>query len=351
MNKCPSISSFSEFKDLGFYDFLNLRACILKAMNSNLKLTSSMPESLPSRQSIVGLFHHDVMEMIFESQSLKDLEDKVEARIRLLQEQVDRWTHLKRSGAVSGWDEVNSSCLMVYRTFEGHTSHSRDLKTGVEIKLCSQDGMLKGRPDFFVVERDQAFLKELKSSDLRSASGDLRAEYLEQLLFYSALLFDSFKIKSVVAVLESVKGETYTMTITPQQAVEFKSKVVKALAAANKTISSTKDVDELAIPSLDSCQYCDKRILCARFKRQQFSLGLKADDFVLDGTLIGNAPSSSGKSNEVTVEDLFSNHRRSFLVPSEIASSLIIGARYLFSNLYERTGNLRWSDSSRIFAA
>lgn len=347
----PRIVEFSPFEEIGFYDFLFLRECTLKAMQKNLRTEPAMPEQMPSRQSLVGIFHHKVMEYVFKVSSLLELESAIELEISATQKITDSWRHLSRSGSVSGWDEINTSATLAHRLYRDVQSSSISGKLGLEAKLRSSDGKLVGRPDFFYIAQSKAILRELKSSSLRDEERQVREEYLEQIQFYALLLFDSFRVSYVDATLESSRGEHISFTFSPQDIEPIRTVALASIEDANRRIVGTKFAQDLATPAASACRGCEKRLICEVFKKSQLSLGLDGDAFVLEGFVDGVTQKSGGQAIEISLTEEFNGTRQSLTLPTIGGEGVIPGKRYLFSDLVYQTGKFRWSERTRVFAS
>lgn len=346
----PRVLGFSPFKEVGFYDFLFLRECTLKAMQKNLITEPAFPEQVPSRHSLVGLFHHRVMELVFKVTTLTALEVAIEEEISTTQKIVDSWRHLRRSGSVSGWDEINTSATLARRLYMDVQSISASGSLGLEKKLRSLDGKLVGRPDFFYIAQAKAVLRELKSSSLRNDERQVREEYLKQIQFYALLIFDSFPVSVVEAALESSRGEHISFTFERQDIEPIRSAALASIERANLRISSAKAVEDLATPSTSACRDCQKRPVCELFKKRQLSLGLDGDVFVLEGLVAGIVRKADGKTLEISLKEEFSGESYILTLPALDGDGFDLGKRYLFSDLAYHAGKFRWSERTRVFA-
>lgn len=349
MLKLPTIKNWSAFDSVGLYDLLALDQCIFKAMGKNLVLSQEMLPDLPTRASLVGLFHHKSMELVFDYETTSELEASIEAEIVKLQKIVDGWPHLKRTGSVSGWNEVNVSAAMAVRTFlEIQGAPRTDSQVNVEEKLKSRDKTLVGKPDFFLISGRTALLKELKSSDIRDTDGKIRDEYDKQVKFYSLLLYDNYAIDIVNVSLESSRGEFYQTTVTKAQVDETREWASKIINSANAIIAKAKALDQLTIVSGENCSTCKKRSLCGPFKQHQSSIELSYDSYLIEGR-VENILGLQNKSAEVHISDLYSNSPKSLIIPAEAARELAVGKSYVFADLALQGSKTRWAEKSRIF--
>jgi hypothetical protein len=349
MQKLPTILGFGEFSSLSFQDLTALRSCVLKAMSDHLELSAPLPDPTPTRANLVGRFHHRALELASKAASVVQLQSELETAILALQAVVNTCTHLRRGGSVSGWDEINGSAVAAVRLFRARQGLPGERLARAEGRLRSSDGLLVGRPDYFAILGDSGLLKEFKSSSLRDEAGAIRREYEDQILFYAALLFDNFPLRTVNARLESMRGDLWERTITTDEARAYHQGVAELLRLTNQRIREAKSVDELETPSTDACSYCSKTVLCRSFKKRQCELELKGDAYVFEGSLERCTKESSCKSAEIGLKTDAAGDLYSVTIPAEVAAEMEIGHRYVVAGLGRERGGLRWTAQSRVF--
>lgn len=256
MRLAPRVITWTKFSQLGFYDVLSLEKCILRAMGKNLELTSELVQELPSREVLVGRFHHFLMESSYSCETFSELEVSIEERIQLLQEEVDALPHLKKNGSVSGWKEVNRSANIAYSTFKKRDLGNRNSKIAVERPLTSKDMIFVGRPDLFIVGHQEIRVFEFKSGRIFDENGLLRSEYRKQALFYSVLLHDNFEIEKLTATLESAIDGTISFPLSREETEAYRIEILDLMARSNGFMAFARTVADLAFPSEDSCLFC-----------------------------------------------------------------------------------------------
>lgn len=350
MDVLPSITGFDEFTRISFSDFVALRHCILKAMSGNLRLSSHMPEPWPTRATIVGNFHHQAMELASCATNLESLEAELERRIRALQEYVSAWAHLRGVGSVSGWDEINRSYIDAVRWTKDRQGVGQLGRARSEMLLTSSDGLLVGKPDFFCVDGKRARLREFKTSSLRSANGEVRPEYMDQLKFYSVLLVETHAVQFIGATLESLTGESWSVGITSEDAIAFGDEVRNLVRAANRRVAAASSAAELANVAADGCSYCRKQVICEAFKKKQTDLELEEGTYVLDARLERAAPGSSPRVSDLELKESHTDRSVRLVVPSEVGAQLSHGGHYVFSALTRDRSGYRWAPSARVFS-
>jgi len=347
MDLLPSVIGFTEFRDLSFQEHVRLRSCVLGAMSDNLHLSRPLPVILPNRATLIGRFHHRAMELASKAPSIHDLDAQLDQEIEVLQREVDSWPHLRRCGSVSGWDGVNQAIAVAERATRRRASEGATVRP--ELTLRSRDGLLVGRLDLFTVSGTRGILTEYKTSSLRDERGAIRQEYVDQILFYSVLVFDNHAIEVLIARLESPRDGIWEQEVQRAVATDFKARIVNLLQEANRRISTTQSMDGLAQPSLEACTRCDKTAICSAFQRHQFEIGLTGNEYVLDGIVDELVTAESARTVELGLSSVGSGPRRTLRLPAQMAVDMKLGGRYVFTGLAGGSSSLRWTDESRIF--
>jgi hypothetical protein len=350
MDVLPSIAGFEEFRRISFSDFVALRHCTMKAMSDNLLLSCRMPEPWPTRATVVGSFHHQAMELATYATTPESLEQELEHRIGVLQEYVSRWPHLRGTGSVTGWDEINRSYICAVRWARSRPAIDQMSCAKSETLLTSRDGLLVGKPDFFSLDGNRARLREFKTSSLRCAQGDIRPEYVDQLKFYSALLAETYAVRFIDATLESFTGESWSLAVTSDEAIAFGDEVRNFVRAANQRIANARTAIELTNVAADGCSYCRKQVICEAFKRAQSDIELEESSYVLDAKLERVGHGSSPRVSDLELKECHTNRNIRLVVPSEVGAKLSGGGRYVFSALTRDRSGFRWTASARVFS-
>jgi PD-(D/E)XK nuclease superfamily len=328
----------------------SLVQCTAKGWADMLILDGRLPESLPSRGTLVGRFHHRLMEIAATVSSATELEAQTEDEIRLLQHEVAKYPHLRRAGSVSGWREINISASLAMRMFETRDQISGEGVLRVERELKSRDGHLVGRPDLFRIHGVGASVREYKTGAIRDEEGGVRSDYLDQVTLYAALIFDNFNVQTVEASLESLDGDRHEATIDRAAARDFSEHVGDTLVTVNEQARSARSLADLARPSADACRYCSSRTLCTPFKGTQDELGLKGDQFLTEGTVESIAAHSANGLTAIDLNDEFRNARIKLLLPTSVATEMSEGCRYQLINLQRRGTSLEWGYTSQALS-
>jgi PD-(D/E)XK nuclease superfamily len=348
--RVPNVILARTITRVTFYQWLALERCTFKGLLGFLELDGSLPDPIPTRASLVGTFYHRAMEVALTAKTAAEVEQILEAEINKLQSTVSRWPHLRRAGSVSGWDEINNSfTLATQMASNSHAVGSVD-SVLVEKELCSANGLLIGRPDYFSVARDRAKLLEYKSSKIRDAHGDPSEDHMNQLRFYSALIVDRHDVVQIDARIESLSGDSYETVITRKEAKEFAARVAATIGVVNKRAAEDRDFKHLAKPSNENCAFCESRILCVPFKREQDRIDLEGENFVLEGVIKECDLDLALNIAAVTVADDYRKAQVTLMVPTSGCENIGVGLRTIFVNLRRHGGELAWGHTSRVLS-
>jgi PD-(D/E)XK nuclease superfamily len=348
--RVPTVLLARTITRVTFYQWLALERCAFKGLLAFLELDGSLPDPIPTRASLVGTFYHRAMEVAVTAKTEAEVEQILESEINKLQSTVSRWPHLRRAGSVSGWDEINNAfTLATQMASNRHTVGSVD-SVLVEKELCSTNGVLIGRPDYFLVARDRAKLLEYKSSKIRDECGGPSEDHINQLRFYSALIVDSYDVVQIDARIESLSGDSYEVVITRKEAKEFAARVAATIEVVNRSAAQDREFTHLTKPSNENCAFCESRILCAPFKREQDRIGLEGENFVLEGVIKKCDLDSALNIAAVTVADDYRKALVTLMVPTSGCEKIGVGLRTLIVNLRRHGGELAWGHTSRVLS-
>lgn len=347
MERVPRLIGMAEIKTITLSQWLALQKCPLMGLTSAMRLDGTLPEKPPTRATLVGLFHHRAMELAATARSDADLDAGIESEIKRLQSDVNKWTHLGRVGSVSGWDEVNATASLAARLVAERGVSARPALREVEQLLQSSDGLLAGKPDDVAVVGVQGFVTEHKSGAIRE-DGRIRQPYLDQLLFYSALIFDNYKVHSVTGQLKSLGGDFFEMVVLPRDAQEFAAHVRTLVDSVNAKCRTENPFGSLTTPSADACSLCSARPVCATFKRDQDMLGLEGEEYLIEGALIRVKPSAIRGLSDVTIADECRCVPVTIAAPEQVTSEMTPSRRYQLLNLRKHGGSLEWGLTSTV---
>jgi PD-(D/E)XK nuclease superfamily len=348
MERTPTIVAVGPMRSITFSQWVSLNRCKLKAALRSAIIAGNLPEPLPTRPSLVGLFHHRAMELAVQSASPATLRDSLEAEIADLQLIVSSSPRLRRLGSVSGWDEVNRSVVLAQERVTANRGLANGAAAAAETSLQSASGLLEGRPDFFSANGSVGLLREYKSGRIRDEKGELLADYRSQALFYSSLIFDNSGVELISAIVESLSGDRCEISINREEARQFGAEVEAMLESFNRSLAGLANIETLAEPTQEGCSSCIGRIACLPFKRVQDSLELSGEQFVVQGYVRGLETRRA--QHVALVQDVCRDKEAELTIPESIASQLEQRESYCFGNLSRHGAGWLWGHSSRVFA-
>jgi hypothetical protein len=351
VERIPRLVGIAEIQQITLSQWLALQKCPLKGLISAMKLDGALPEIPPTRAALVGKFHHRAMELAATARSEADLEAAIESEIKLLQSDVNRLTHLGRVGSVSGWNEVNASASIASRLIAERGATAKQALRSVEQLLRSSDGLLVGKPDDLAIIGIEGIVTEHKSGAIRDEEGRIKQPYLDQLLFYAVLIFDNYNVRSVVAQLKSLGGDTFEMPVMPRDAKEFAKRVRILVNVVNAQCRAEDPFKALATPSADACGFCSARSVCATFMSQQDLLELEGEQYLIEGTLVRIHPSTIRGLSEVTISDECRREAVTIAIPDQVTSGIAQGRRYQLLNLRRHGRSLEWGLTSKALTS
>jgi hypothetical protein len=348
VERIPRLIGMAEIKKITLSQWLALQKCQLMGLTSAMLLDGALPERPPTRATLVGRFHHRAMEHAATARNEADLDARIESEIKLLQSDVNRWTHLGRVGSVSGWDEVNAAASIAARLVAERSASAVPALREVEQMLHSSDGLMVGKPDDLSIVGAQGFVTEHKSGAIREEGGQIRRPYLDQILFYSALIFDNYDVHSVRGQLKSLGGDFFEIVVAPRDAQEFAARVRALVDIVNAQCRTENPFSSLTTPSADACGLCSARSVCATFKREQDLLGLEGEQYLIEGALTRVQPSAFRGLSDVTISDECRCVPVTIAAPEQVTSEMTLSDRYQLLNLRRHGGSLEWGLTSKV---
>lgn len=312
-------------------------------------IDGELPKPALTRASIVGKFHHRAMELVATALTPAEIRQILEDEIGKLQREISASPHLRRLGSVSGWDEINRSVSLA-EELAGARSAAISTNSGAaaEVELKSSSGLLVGRPDYFSIRESRGRLREYKSGAIRDQDGALASEYLDQVRFYSCLIFDCFDVDTIDASVESLSGDRCEVTVDRTDASLFFASVEATLNALNRRIQEVAAPETLALPSHDACSFCVGRIVCVPFKRTQDEMELDGEQHVVQGTVVSLEKKTVGHT--ATIEDVYRRKRLALNLPADFSQRICRGSSYVFLNLRRQGTAFSWGHTSRVLA-
>lgn len=346
-SQLPRSVAFSAFVEIGFYTWLSLQQCVLKAMSNNLALTVPLPKAPPTRAVLVGLFHHALMQHASVSKSRAELNSLIEGEISNLQRADDANPRLQPQGSVSSWSEVNRSAVAAVEWFSRAKTDTLQRRPAAEQMLRSGVHALVGRPDYFSVANRTAELLDFKSARLVDEQGTMKREYDEQLVFYAALLYDNFDIDQVFGTLKPLYGESVRRLVTQSEAFQFAEAAMHTLARSNELIATSTEIDQLATPSGKACVHCLKQIICVPYQRLQYTMSQEITEFIVRGEVASIKQQGASRSI-VRIADSACREIREIMAPNRAVAMCAVGDEVAMTGLKVVNTTFIYGRTSRV---
>jgi hypothetical protein len=179
------------------------------------------------------------------------------------------------------WPEVTYSMRYLSQ------KKSKDIKVDVhkETLFFSQNNRFKGKPDLLEVHSSCANLVDYKSSTIYETDEKIKADYVLQLQFYALLVFENFlEVSEIKCSLIGLRNEKYEFSIVRENELKVLSekfnKIYEEIELNFVTENSTN-------PSVENCIYCNYKIVCKDYLRNQDLLVDSTELHILRGKFLG----------------------------------------------------------------
>jgi PD-(D/E)XK nuclease superfamily len=348
MGRVPKVLGWGLLSEVTLSRWIAAHQCALKGLTTALDMDGPLPEQLPTRATLVGKFYHKIMERAVSAQSAAEIEGAIEAEIVSVQAEANTWKHLRKAGSVSGWDEINASASLGMRIAVGQAPSSKESSWRAEQMFKSRNGMLLGKPDYFRIDAGRGALTEYKSGAIRGKDGEIKKDYLEQLLFYGTLLLDHFDVPRIDARLESLSGDFFETSIDQADAASFIARVRASLESLNAQLRAANTLVELAVPSADACRSCVTRPVCTAFKSGQDCLGIDGEQFLVEGHVTAVTPFATGAMTYVTITDRYRKSSLTIAAPADAVADVVVNCNYQLLDLRRHGTSLQWGSMTRV---
>lgn len=167
---------------------------------------------------------------------------------------------------------------------EMHREASSDsARTGTEMRVSSQDGLVAGRIDRVIHRPTDAVLVDYKSGTILSPGNDgnngpVKPGYEIQMRLYAALYRETFGVWPEALELVSLTGVRYAVSYTPELSFQLLADACTRLKRINAIIESSRTGDrspdaDLARPHQDTCRFCQFRPGCEPYRKALRSAG------------------------------------------------------------------------------
>ena len=318
VKQLPILNKEFELGCLGFYEMQRVKKCYFGGL-ANKKVISSgeFLENRVTKNLIVGNFYHDVMEKALTVKEKSELIKYGKSLINKIEKEQEFFIKERKLGSVSSWGDITNALRASILLFNSKVV-GKDYKVKPK-KLVSKDGLFKGVPDFYSIDNEKGTLIEYKSANLIDKS-KTKQDYLEQIEFYSVLLFENFLDLQVLdASIISLGGQKTTKVFTREEVVKIGDRLRKEYVAIKKNSS-------LFSYEIENCCYCSKKELCETYKQEITSVKTDRDIYVVEGKFLRSEKTENGR---VLFFDKFKVKLRNFVLELEVGNS------YLLSNIFK----------------
>lgn len=138
-----------------------------------------------------------------------------------------------------------------------------------ERQYAGFNGCLRGRADHVHEGEDRIEIVDYKTGAIfDGADGPgpaIKPEYRRQLLLYAALHWNETDRWPTTATLVSLRGETASIDVVPQEALALVEETLGCLDAYNGAVRSGAQHEALASPSASVCAQCPYKAMCPAF--------------------------------------------------------------------------------------
>ena len=351
MSKQPILVSVEEFERFGFYDLYKAQACILSACKKNLVTSVPLIKQADSQSVIVGRFYHDAMDLSGSSSTIEELQRKLSKLVLNYEKNHKDFKNLKKFGPLRYWEEITDSKSCAVEKFLLHSSSKKGTSVEPESEVNNRTKKLIGRVDYLLIRQSVAKIIELKSSSIRERdSGSIKHEYLKQIQYYAALTFSKYEIDELKIELRSLRGDVEYFDFSKKTASLLLREFEKTAEDINKTIRERNTFDDLTSPTGTNCRFCEKRIICGKFKERQTSLDLNFASLVVEGEVLEIVGSiHSSPIRKLKINDLSIGKTVVVVIPRSSKNIFNVGDRILIENLRIEGDRFKWGDTSRVY--
>lgn len=283
-----------------------MKDCLLKGISTKyLVFEPSAPVLHKTKHQMFGILYHRLLEMIpnlkkFNSTTRADALLTVFEDACLTLEQESRnnpeffgkkITSFPEAGLI--FEKISELVFSTSKNIE-----PKKLSRKREVTLRSPDEILLGSLDELVCETDRYTVIENKSSSIVK-NGHLNRDYVEQLHFYSQLVFEEFGVYPSKIVL---KGLDRTSVMTPD--IELCKSLSTHARRLFKDISDLyyqrADVSLYTNPSEEACSACSLQLYCKSYWKHSKEFRIK-NPFSIVFELVEIVSAGSGNQSSFVV--------------------------------------------------
>ena len=345
MGALPEIVEVYPIRSLSFSRYWRMRSCFLAGVpKSCVKIRGDLQESSLSRQQIVGIILHRLLEQ------LKDLVERSPDErypafkttfydlLEEFQDKVNDDPRIVHFGKLGNWNELGGIFDEFVSLLEEGTNSDDEVGRVLnpEVELNSSDGELTGIADAILTTSKGDIIVEYKSGELFDTNGELNEQYLSQLYFYSHLYSQEFDRAPVSLLLKGTGGQTVTIEVDQQRSEELAGDARRVRTEFNNMIAEHTGIESLATPSANACNWCRRRPLCPAFAKSAPVIGAGQGAHVAWATFL---EFSSESADEVRALHLFI-HQGTTGVKQEVVIGNFLSSRFADLRLVKNSGYL-----------
>jgi len=332
----PQIKSDLEVGTLGYYEYRSCLICVFGGLSNNKVLMSGeFPESIPSKQLIIGNIFHNLMDFARKCSEKSEL--IFYANQLFVQTEREYFDFIKNNklGSIKSWSEVGNSL----RAAINSVSKAQSLFENNSSLLVSKNNRFRGVPDLYVINGDEVFIREYKSSSL-FIDGEIKEEYIDQVKYYAYLIYDNcLELKSFKCEIKSLKGEFFEVFFSQSDLSDYGSQINTSYISIQNALSRSNNFE------FDNCIRCSKKVVC-----DEYISKTKAEDirhsqpvFVLKGVV--SSVLSKDSSNLLIIDA----HEIIFNGIFDVGNTFKIGHKYVIYNLIKANRGYLYTSLSGFY--
>lgn len=334
------------WKSISFTQFIKARSCKSSVVHPRMFL-GRLVRFFYSRKQIVGFLYHEINERYLKEGLLSDFA-KFEMFLRDFESKYSSKFDFNTCSNLSSWEEVSEIVGYLLKDENAQLQKRSDSKVYVENDFLTKDGIIYARPDLVIVNPHEVILYDYKSGKLVDDSGNLKENYIIQLHFYAAVIFESLGMFPEKGILESFFDGKRRLDLDKEYSLSLINNAKKIYQEVNEIFLADNMLENFkvnAVFDLDNCRFCNTRSVCLEYQKNENSYQDETI-FCLSGELISCDQPSDNKFSTV---QLICNGIKTFIysVPEKYVRTLSQGQKLAFYDLKKNSESefnfLSWS--------
>ncbi len=299
-------------KKISFWTFQKAKNCFASIFSSYMRFNLKEKRKFYSRNQIVGIIYHEIMEEFYKGQiQLEEYDSFLQVLSKIKSRYLDKFS-FESSKEIDEWSEVEG-VFDYLCNMEANNTKDKQSDYIFEKEIYSRDEKLFGKPDLIIKEGERIILYEFKSGRIRAEDGSLKIEYVNQVHFYSFLIKENYGKYPDAIYLSSMKEEKAKVLLNENLVDEIVitgNKYIEKIETKFSNVSElSKLSDDYFNPSLDVCKFCKLRCFCPSFKK----LNKDSEEIhVVKGLLVKEWFDQSLKFTEISIESITNVTIRNF---------------------------------------